>query len=190
MHWFPQVTDEQYVASRGWEIAVLESCPFHAEGGCGVQRHGSYARVHPAGVRVARYWCPRAARSISLLPAFLASRLSSTLGEIEAAALARERAPSLAAAAECARPPDREDAISDPKSAQQWLSRRVRAVDAVLVAAITLLADRLAGCAPTITGMRARLGCDAVLVEIRRLLGAKQLRALGPPLGLCARDGG
>lgn len=186
---FLQITDEQYVAGREWNGAALDVlCPFHPQGGCSVHRHGSYARVRPTGTRVARFWCTLARQTISLLPVFLTSRLSGTLDDLESAVLARERAASVAAAIEQARPSDREDSVADPKAAAQWLRRRVRAVRAALVAIVTLLPDRLAGCAPTVVALREHLGTDHVLLELRRLAEA-HLHALGPPLGLCARGG-
>ena len=72
------MADERYVADRGWEGAILVGCPFHPEGNCGVSPHGSYPRVVPAGTRVARFYCPLSRTTISLLPSFLAARLSGT----------------------------------------------------------------------------------------------------------------
>ena len=103
IHFFPIAAD-RYVAERAWEGAVLDECPFHPEGGCGVRKHGSYPRVSPPGVRVARFWCGLAGRSISLLPAHLASRLTGTLDEIESAVATVESATSVAAAADTLRP--------------------------------------------------------------------------------------
>ena len=185
---FLQITDEQYVAGRGWGGAALDVCPFHPQGGCSVRRHGSYPRVRPAGTRVARFWCALARQSISLLPVFLASRLSGTLDELESAVLARERSVSVAAAIEAVRPSDRDDAIADPKAAGQWLRRRTRSVAEALLAIVTLVPERLMGCTPTVVALRAHLGTEHVLMELRRLAEA-YLHALGPPLGLCARGG-
>ena len=94
------VTSEGYVTEQGWRTATLERCPLHREGGCGLARHGSYPRVRPAGIRVARFWCPKAGVTISLLPDFLASRLSGTLAELEAVVEVAEGARSEEAAAE------------------------------------------------------------------------------------------
>jgi hypothetical protein len=185
VHFFP-IADEQYVAESAWERAVLDECPFHPEGGCGVVGHGSYPRVHPPGMRVARFWCSVAGRSISLLPAFLAARLPSTLAEVEAVVDAVEAAPSLAAAADVARPPDAENAVTSI-SAARWVRRRVRPVCAALVALVTLLPE-LAGCAPTLAAVRARLGKGRVLVTLRDL-GRSHISAIGPPLGFSGRGG-
>ena len=119
VHVYP-IADEHYVAERAWERAVLGECPFHPAGGCGVAGHGSYPRVHPPGMRVARFWCSLARRSISLLPLFLAARLPSTLDEIEAVLDAVEAAPSIAAAADVVRPAESENAVTSI-SAARWV---------------------------------------------------------------------
>lgn len=139
-------------------------------------------------MRVARFWCTVARETISLLPSFLTSRLSGTVDELEEAVLARERSGTLAAAVERVRPSDQEESIADPKAAAQWLRRRTVAVAAALTAIVTLLPDRLSGCAPSVDALRVRLGTEHALMELRRLAVA-YLSALGPPLGLCARGG-
>ena len=182
--WDPPVADGQYVAECAWERAVLDECPFHEGGGCGATGHGSYARVHPAGARVARFWCPVERASISLLPAFLAARLPSTLDEIEAVLDAVEQAASVVEAAEVTRPADDEHAVTSI-SAMRWVRRRLGPVRAALLALVTLL-PALAGCRPTLGALRARLGVTRVLVTLRSLAKA-HLHSLSPPLGLCAR---
>jgi hypothetical protein len=182
---FLRTTDEQYIAERGWESAVLDVCPFHPAGGCGVCGHGSYARVRPAGVRVARFLCTAAGQTISLLPAFLASRMTGTLEEIERVIDIVESSPSIVAASEVARPDDDDDAVTSI-SAARWVRRRVRPIRAALVALITLLPDELGECAPTLHAIRMRLGVEHALVALRAI-AIDHLRALSPPLGLCAR---
>ena len=184
--WFPPIADDRYVTDRAWESAVLDKCPFHPAGGCGLLRHGSYLRVHPAGVRVARFLCPSRGETISLLPAFLSARLPATLDEVEAAVETVEAAPSVARAAEIARPADDEHAVTSI-SAARWVKRRLRPVMATLVAMVTLLPE-LCGCAPTLAAIRERLGQQRVLVVLREL-GRGHLFALPPPLGLHARAG-
>jgi hypothetical protein len=182
--WFPPVADDRYVADRAWECAVLDECPFHPGGGCGLERHGSYPRVHPPGARVPRFHCPLAGATISLLPAFLAARLPATLDEIEQVIDVVERAASVAAAAEAARPDDAEHAVTSI-SAARWIRRRLRPIRAALLAIVTLVPE-LAGCAPTLVAIRERLGVTRVLAGLRELASA-HLGALAPPLGLCAR---
>jgi hypothetical protein len=182
---FLRTTDEQYIAERGWESAVLDVCPFHPAGGCGVYGHGSYARVRPAGVRIARFLCAAAGRTISLLPAFLASRMTGTLEEIERVIDIVESSPTIAAASEVARPDDDDNAVTSI-SAMRWMRRRVRPIRAVLRALITLLPDVLGECAPTLHAIRVRLDVEHALVALRAI-AINHLRALAPPLGLCAR---
>lgn len=184
--WNPPIADDRYVSDRAWERAVLERCPFHPSGSCGLLRHGSYPRARPAGARVARFLCPVRGETISLLPAFLASRLPATLDEIEAVVEAVEAAPSIAVAAEATRPADAGRAVTSI-SAARWVRRRLRPILAALIALVTLLPE-LWGCAPTLAALRARLGQARVLVMLREL-GRAHLHALSPPLGLHARAG-
>jgi len=183
----PRLTGERYVTEQGWKAATLERCPLHPEGGCGVSGHGSYGRVRPAGVRVARFWCPKARVTISLLPDFLASRLSGTLGEVEQAVDAMEGAESQEAAAEEVRPAAARDAVTLP-SALRWLRRRVVAVHVALVAAVTLV-PALAECRPTLGAVRERLGVTGALVALRSA-AASHLRAMPAPVGFRARGRG
>ena len=101
-----ELTFEQYVRTHAWRLATLCRCPLCPDGGCGLQRLGSYERKVPAVGRVARYWCPRQRTSFGLLPDFYASRMPGTLDDIEAAAAAAEEM-SQEAAAELLRPGDR-----------------------------------------------------------------------------------
>jgi hypothetical protein len=164
---------------------VLCACPMHPDGGCGLQRLGTYGRVSPAGTRVARWWCPVARKSISLLPEFLAARLSGTLDQVEAVVAAVEEAGGVTAALEAVHPADAEGAIG-LQGALRSLRRRVGAVHAVLLAIITLLPERFAGVMPTITRVRAALSTGRVLAALREV-AAEHLHALPTPLGFCAR---
>ena len=186
IHFFA-IADVAYVAERAWERAILDECPFHPEGGCGVTGHGSYPRVRPAGMRVARFWCSLAGASISLLPSFLAARLPSTLDEIESVLATVETSASVACAADVLRPADAEKAVTSI-SAARWVRRRVRPIRAALLALVTLVPE-LAGCAPSIAAIGARLGVTRVLVALRAI-ARSHLGSLSPPLGICARAGG
>jgi hypothetical protein len=177
-------TSDQYVTEQAWRAATLERCPVHPEGGCGLAGHGSYGRVRPAQIRVARFWCPKARVTISLLPDFLASRLSGTLAEVEEVADAAEAAESREAAVEVVRPAAAVDAVTLP-SALRWLRRRLVAVHAALVAAVTLV-PALAECRPTLGAMRERLGVSGVLVALRSV-AAPHLVAMPTPVGFRAR---
>lgn len=178
------VTSEAYVTEQGWRTATLKQCPLHPTGGCGLARHGSYGRVRPAGIRVARFWCPKARVTISLLPDFLASRLSGTLSEVEVVVEAAERARSQEAAAEEVRPGETADAVTLP-SALRWLRRRVAAVRVALVAAVTLV-PALAECRPSLAAVRERLGVSEALVALRSV-AATYLVSMAAPVGFRAR---
>ena len=186
--WKVPVADDRYVADRAWERAELCACPMHPEGGCGLQRLGTYGRVLPAGTRVARWWCPVARKSISLLPSFLAARLSGTLDEMEAVVVAVEQAGGVTAALEAVHPAEGDGAI-DLQGALRSMRRRVRAVHAALLAIITLMPEWFSGTQPTIEGLRTALSTDRVLVALREL-AAGHLPALPAPLGFAARVGG
>jgi hypothetical protein len=178
------LTSEQYVTQQAWRTATLERCPLHPEGGCGLGGHGSYPRVWPQGIRVARLRCPKAGVTISLLPDFLAARLSGTLREVEHVVATAEQAASREVAAGRLRPADEAAAVALP-SALRWLRRRVLPVRAALLALVTMLPE-LFGCRPTVTAVRERLGVAEALVTLRAL-AAPQLAALDGPLGFRAR---
>jgi hypothetical protein len=178
------LTSEQYVTQQAWRTASLERCPLHPEGGCGLGGHGSYRRVRPAGVRVARLRCPKAGVTISLLPDFLAARLSGTLAEVEQAVEVAEGAGSREQAAGQVRRADEEGAVTLP-SALRWLRRRLAPVRAALLALVTLLPE-LSGCAPTLAAVRERLEVREALVALRALAEGV-LPALAAPLGFRAR---
>lgn len=135
-------------------------------------------------MRVARFLCPKAGVTISLLPDFLASRLTGTLWEVERAVEAAATAESLEAAVEALMPAAAADAVTLP-SALRWLRRRVVAVHAVLLAAVTLV-PVLAACPPTVAAVRERLGVAEALVALRSVL-ALHLTALPAPVGFRAR---
>lgn len=175
------LTIEEYVKQRAWEAASLEACPNHPAGGCRFARHAPYARVAPVGTMIARYYCPDSHTTFSLLPDCLASRLSSTLAEVESVASAVEsRAGSIEAVAAKLRPD------IGLQGAVRWVRRRVMAVRAALVTLKGLLPDFFAGTEPTIIGMRARVAAGDVLARVRELAG-EQLRALPPYVGLGPR---
>jgi hypothetical protein len=140
--------------------------------------------VWPAGCRIARFWCPVAEHSISLLPESLAAGLTGPLEAIEDAAEVVESV-GMSAAVDAVFPSDADDAIG-LVAATRALRRRVRWVHAVLVAVVTLLPARFVGVAPTLAAMRGALGVDRVLVVLRSL-AEEHLGALARPFGFCAR---
>ena len=114
-----------YIRRQQWRSVRLRCCPLHPGGGCSVRRHGTYERLTPPGVRVARWYCPEGRRTFSLLPDFLCTRLPGLLSSVETAVYAASAYGSIEAAADALR----QDDVSLP-SAIRWLRRRVRAVEA------------------------------------------------------------
>jgi hypothetical protein len=174
------LTSEEYIRQQAWQEAMLERCPLHPEGGCGVRSHGSYGRKAPAGLRIARFYCRLGQTTISLLPDFAAAWLSGTLGEVERVVEHAEQAPALASAARDLRPE-----LSDERSAVRWLRRLMRAVRSALTVLVTSLPE-LFGTAPCIAAVREQLGIEGagrgVLTRLRAL-GERMLPLLRAPLG-------
>jgi len=98
------LTSEENVKQKAWLSASLERCPAHPRGGCGIARHGAYERMEPPGVWIPRWYCREGHFTVSLLPDFAASRLSSSLQEVEQVAALVQTAASLEAAASVLRP--------------------------------------------------------------------------------------
>jgi hypothetical protein len=171
------LTSESYVSRQAWREASLPCCPLHPRGGCGWARHGTYARLHPAGARVARWYCRAGHRTFSLLPDCLAARLPGTLSEVEQVVATAEQAKSLEAAADRLRPD------IDLPGAVRWVRRRVKAIHGALITLFGLLPERFAGTVASVVSLRARLGVTPVL-PVLRPIAAPFLVDLAPPLGL------
>lgn len=169
-------TSEVYVADKQWRFATLAACPWHPAGGCGFCRHGTYERVRPRGTLIARWYCPRARRTISALPDCLASHFSGTLADLEAMVLAVEQAPSRAVAAEQLR-----TEIELP-GALRYLDRLCRAVHGALTTIRGLEPERFAAVAPTLMGFAAVLSDGSVLTPLRMWV-ARYLPHLPAPFG-------
>ncbi len=176
-----QLTSEEYVKQKAWESASLERCPLHPEGGCNIAKHTPYPRVEPPGMFVARLYCAEGHTTFSLLPDCLASRLSSTLAEVEeVAAAVEQRAASVEVVAEELRP---EIGV---QGAVRWVRRRVVAVAIALRVLKGLRPDVLSGVEPTLGDVRAALGVEEVLLTVRELAGA-QLTGVPPYVGFGPR---
>ena len=134
-------------------------------------------RKTPRGTRVARWYCPQSRTTFSLLPDCLAARLPGTLDALEAVVVHAERASSVATAANLLRG----DAVDLP-GAIRWVRRRLRLVHHVLSVVADLLPEQLPLGASDMGTVRARLGTDRALTELRRLI-APQLSVLPTPLG-------
>ena len=176
-----ELTSEEYVRQQAWRRATLSSCPLHPAGGCGFARHTTYGRVEPSGARIARYYCRKGHTTFSLLPDCLASRLPSTLEEVERVASKVEQAEgSLEVLAEQLR------SDIERQGAVRWVRRRVHGVRVALVTVLGLLPDLLAGRAPTLEALRQALGVEQVLPAPRTRV-ARHLASLPPPLGFGPR---
>lgn len=97
---------EAYVRNQEWRDARLSSCPSHPLGGCSFARHGSYTRVTPQGLRIARWYCPEGRQTFSLLPDFVAARLPGLLASIDDSITVASSAKSMEVAADALRGPD------------------------------------------------------------------------------------
>lgn len=127
------------------------------------------------GMRVARWYCPDAHETFSLLPDCLAARLQGSLDEVEQVVLEVEGAASVEAAASALRPD-----IELP-GAVRWVRRRLMGVRIGLLALLTLLPARL-GSKPELSAVRAELASQRALVALREI-GAAHLPRLVRPLG-------
>jgi hypothetical protein len=175
-----ELTIEEYLEQKAWTQASLSCCPFHPEGGCGLARHGTYPRKFPEYCLVARWYCPSAHETISLLPDFFASRFPGTLDEVEQTVNTAESCTSWEEAAETLRPD-----ISLPSSLR-WLRRRVRYVREVLTILTGLVVSK---CAPELAEYRRKYHTDRVLTRLRDI-AKEHLRFLPPIVGFGPRHGG
>ena len=169
------LTSERYVTQKAWRQARLDFCPGHPRGGCGFARHGTYSRLDPPGMRVARWYCPTAQMTFSLLPDCLSSQLGGSLDDAERAVVASE-CMGVEAAAQALRVEE----IELP-GALRWLRRRRRGVRAAVLALVTAMPGRL-GTVAEVGTLRLVLDTDRALVALREI-GADHLHALPPPLG-------
>jgi len=121
------VSASEYKRLKLHEKAVLNRCPIHPEGGCGMRKHGNYTRRWPIELKIPCWYCRKAHTLISLLPDFLPSRLSGTMKDVEEVVLEAQKYPSLESAAENIRPD-----IELP-GAVRWLRRRIQYVAQILI---------------------------------------------------------
>ncbi len=171
---------DEYIRQQAWKDAELEKCPLHPNGGCGFAGHGVYAREHPAGAKVARWYCSLGHMTFSLLPDCLSSSLCGTLVEVEDVVAEVENSSSQEAMAR-----DFKLDVSLP-CLLSWIRRRIFLVQVSLTMLITLVPDLFSGCEPTISSFRLALGVDYVLPELRRLAG-DNIGSLPAPIGFGPR---
>jgi hypothetical protein len=170
---------EAYVARRAWRDARLAACPRHPRGGCGVVRHGTYPRITPVGMRIARYYCPTAHETFSLLPDCLASHFPGALEAIEHVVATVEAARSVEAAAETLRPD------ITLASAVRWIRRRLTPIRLALLTVVTLWPELGTGAAG-LAAVRAAVASTSALVTLRTR-AASHLAVLPTPLGFRPR---
>lgn len=168
-------TSEEYITGKLWERATLRCCPWHPLGGCGFARHGTYGRVKPANIRVARWYCPTEKRTISALPDCLASHRSGTLDDCEAIVRTVENAVSLEAACR-----DLRTEIELP-GVLRYVSRLIRDIYRALRAIKGLFPLRFST-EPTVCGFSQQLNTKTVLTDLRSI-AAVFLPQLPTPLG-------
>jgi len=172
------LTVSQYIEQRAWEQAELESCPFHPKGGCRLAKHGTYPRKFPEYCLIARWYCPKAHTSISLLPDFFACRFPGTLNEVEEVVNTAESCESLEQAATELKP---EITLA---SALRWLRRRIKHVFEILTTLKGMVALR---CPPVLKLWRSQYGTKNLLQHLRFQV-ADHLHAFPPILGLAPRS--
>jgi len=166
---------DAYIGNREWRDARLSGCPLHPSGGCSFARHGSYARVTPSGLRIARWYCPEGRRTFSLLPDFLAARLPGLLASIEDSITVASSAKSMEAAADTLRGPD----VTLP-GAVRWLRRRIRAVRTALA---HVTPEAVIGQLAVTAAAGIDLAKGRVLIGLRRSLSPQMLNCIPAPLG-------
>ena len=173
------LSGEAYVARSAWRDASLAACPRHPRGGCGLVRHGTYPRRTPTGMRIARYYCPTAHETFSLLPDCMASHFPGELDAMEQVVATVEDARSVEAAADRLRPD------ITLASAVRWIRRRLRPIRVALLAVVTLWPDLGTGDA-RLAGVRRALATSSALVTLRTRT-ASHLAVLPTPLGFHPR---
>lgn len=126
-------------------------------------------------MRVARWYCPVAQKTFSLLPVCLSARLSGSLDDAEHVVVAAETI-GVERAAQAIRVGE----VELP-GAMRWLRRRLRGVHAAVLALMTAIPGRL-GRVPEVRVIRSVLGTDRALVALREI-GVDHLPSLPPPVG-------
>jgi hypothetical protein len=175
-----ELTVERYITGQQWRNAIF--LPHELQTKNGWRRHGNYLRRKPAGLRIPRWYNRDKRITVSLIPDFAATRVSSSLGEIEDVVDEAERLRadmSLEHVAARLRP----DLVLP--SAVRWLRRRRRWVGVALRTLKGLAADKLSDCALSVAAFRLRLNVDCVLVRAREI-AAKNLRRFPAPVGFAA----
>jgi len=130
-------------------------------------------------MRVARWYCPKAQMTFSLLPDCMCARMGGSLDETERVVALSDTIGVEKAAMEL-----RVDEVELP-GALRWLRRRRQGVRAALLALITALPGQL-GSVGEIDAVRSALNVPRALVALREI-GAAHLHSLPAPLGFGRR---
>lgn len=128
-------------------------------------------------MRIARFYCPTARKTFSVLPDFLCSHLSSTMSEVEQVVRHAQvyGVPSTAA---------KMHPRVGPDAAERWVRRRLYAVVAFLVTLQGLYPERLVQCRPNdVVSYECVLGTASVLPALRGFCAAAVLQKLIKPAG-------
>ncbi len=129
---------------------------------------------------IARWYCPDAHCTFSLLPDCLAARMPGTLVELEQAVSIAEQAPTREKACDELRP------RKELQGTLRWLRRRLKAVDSCLIILKGLTSELFVGCEPTLAAFGTHLGVSPVLPELREIFAA-DLHYLPAPIGFSPR---
>lgn len=130
-------------------------------------------------MRIARYYCPTAHETFSLLPDCLASHFPGALDALEHVVATVEASRSVEAAADVLRPD-----ITLP-AAVRWIRRRLTPIRHALLAIVTLVPDLFTGDA-RLAAVRLALAAPCALVALRTQAGP-HLATLPTPLGFHPR---
>jgi hypothetical protein len=176
-----ELTAEEYVKQKAWKKARLDACPLHPEGGCGYHKNGTYERKTIKGMKIPRWYCKKGHTSFSLLPDCLASRIPSTLIDIETVVDQVENAKAQEAATKFFR------LDVGQKCILRWIRRRLFLVRENLTLVINLLPSLFKGCVPSPSSFRSVLDVEYALPALRQI-AAPYLEVLPPPLGFGPRS--
>ena len=130
-------------------------------------------------MQVARWYCPKAQMTFSLLPDCMSARMGGSLDEAERVVLLSD-----SIGVEKTAMGLRVDTVLLP-GALRWLRRRRLGVHAALLALVTAFPGRL-GSVAEIDAVRLALNTQRALVVLREI-GADYLRTLPAPLGFARR---
>ena len=173
-----QLTPDQYVNQQEWKKSKLLACPRHPRGGCTFHMHGTYGRKWPEGMRIRRHYCRTSQKSFSLIPDFLAARVSGCLHQIEDVVAhvedGRSQQHTWEQLTALLRPQ------SGHKAALRWIQRRVFWVKVAFAMLAGPCPNMLLGLGESILRARVAWRQPCVLVHIHRLCQPQQQHGAAP----------